>query len=403
MSKSINTSIDEFVNELQARIDLLNSSLVSSNISSNEESIESIKEIVNNYTETPIQSLTISDVYSISLVDLKKILKLIGRNDEYIEETIDLLKKNNKDLTIYEAIRKMIVDYISEFYSMQKSQGAIISNNIQEYQKIIDLLSNDNTFELADDINHLMNIMNSVNLANDSKANILIHIANKNSINHVEKMDYDMSKLVDNLVSKYYPEENSIEYKVISEYPFRGDETYSDISLISSKLCRDCNCSYSVFYNCVISYLIKKEADRFFKEDNVSEKTKLKEYITSLVQSIIGIEDEIIRDAEQIIEEYADIFESLAQEGFTNYREYECLTTAELEEKYGSFETAMQLKKSSIVRYIIANIEIVKNFNLRNITEEEEIDYYLTLDKLAELKVMLEDYVELEKNELEKI
>lgn len=403
MSKSIKTSIDEFVNELQARIDLLNSSLVSSNVSSNEESIEKIKEIVALYTETPLQNLTISDVYSISLIDIKKILKLIGRSSEYIEETMEMLKKNDKDLNIYEAIRKMIVDYVSEFYSMQKSQGAVISNNIQEYQRIIDLLSNDNTFELADDINHLMNIMNSVNLANNSKANILVHIANKNSQNYVEKMNYDISKLMDSMIVKYYPEKDSLEYKIISEYPFRGDETSDEISIISSRLCLKANCSYSTFYNSALAYLANLQSEELYREENVSKKTKIKDYITSLIQCIIGIEEEIIQVSEQTVEDYTDIFESLAQEGYTNYREYEVLSLDELKTKYGTIETALQLKRSAIIRYMIENVQAIKEFNLRDISEEEEAEYYLTLDKLSELGLILDDYEELEKVELEKI
>lgn len=401
MGKSIKTSIDEFVMELQARIDLLNSSLVSSNVSSNEESIEKIKEIIGLYTEISLINLTISDVYSISLTDIKKILKLIGRNDEYIEETLEMLKKNDKDLNIYEAIRKMIVDYVSEFYSMQKSQGEVISNSIQEYQRIIDLLSSDNTFELADDINHLMNIMNSVNLANDSKANILVHIANKNSENYIEKMNYDVSKLIDNLVSNYYPLEGTLEYDVISKYPFSGEETHNDISVISSKLHKEANCSYSIMYNNATAYLIKKSSKRFYEEDNVSKKVEIKEYIASLAQSIIGIEDEIIRESEAIVDEYSDIFETLSQEGYTNYQEYEELSIDELKDKYDSFEIATQLKKSSIVRYIMENLNKVKTYNLKDITYEEEEEYYLTLDKLFELKLILEDYSENKKQELE--
>lgn len=403
MSKSIKISIDEFVNELQARIDLLNSSLVSSNVSSNKESIEKIQEIVKLYTETPLQNLTISDVYSISLIDIKKLLKLIGRSSEYIEETLEMLKKNGKDLNIYEAIRKMIVDYVSEFYSMQKSQGAVISNSIQEYQRIIDLLSTDSTFELADDINHLMNIMNSVNLANDSKGKILAHIANKNSQNYIEKMNYDISKLMNSMMSKYYPEKDSLEYKIISEYPFRGDESVSEISVISSKLCRKTKCSYSLVYNSILAYLANLHLEEFYGEDNISKKTELKDYITSLIQSIIGIEEEIIQTSSASVDEYLDIFESLKEEGYTSYEEYEKLSLDELSVKYGSIDIAIQLKKSAIIKNIIENIQTIKSIDLRNLSEEEEEEYYLTLDKLSELGATLDEFEEIEKVELEKI
>lgn len=403
MSKSIKSSIDEFVNELQARIDLLNSSLVSSNVSSNKESIEKIQEIVKLYTETPLQNLTISDVYSISLIDIKKLLKLIGRSSEYIEETLEMLKKNGKDLNIYEAIRKMIVDYVSEFYSMQKSQGAVISNSIQEYQRIIDLLSTDSTFELADDINHLMNIMNSVNLANDSKGKILAHIANKNSQNYIEKMNYDISKLMNSMMSKYYPEKDSLEYKIISEYPFRGDESVSEISVISSKLCRKTKCSYSLVYNSILAYLADLLSEEFYGEDNISKKTELKDYITSLIQSIIGIEEEIIQTSSASVDEYLDIFESLKEEGYTSYEEYEKLSLDELSGKYGSIDIAIQLKKSAIIKNIIENIQTIKSIDLRNLSEEEEEEYYLTLDKLSELETILDELEENEKVELEKI
>ena len=149
--------------------------------------------------------------------------------------------------------------------------------------------------------------------------------------------------------------------------------------------------------------MIHLHLEEFYGEDNISKKTELKDYITSLIQSIIGIEEEIIQTSSASVDEYLDIFESLKEEGYTSYEEYEKLSLDELSDKYGSIDIAIQLKKSAIIKNIIENIQTIKSIDLRNLSEEEEEEYYLTLDKLSELGATLDEFEEIEKVELEKI
>ncbi len=399
MSKSIKASIDEFINELQARIDLFKSSLVSSNVSNNKETIEELKEIVQKYTETTIENLTISEISSISIIDIKRILMLIGRNNEYIEEIIEKLKKGDNSFATYAEFQKLIADYVNEFYSMQKSQSEVITSRILEYERVIALLSEDNTSELVDDIDNLINIMTSVNLSNEVKSDILIYIANKNATNFAIKLDSNMKLLLANIL----PNPNSKEFKIISNFNIDDELGIDDIPSVASDISKETDLSYVDTYNALIGYILYKQSNKFFNTENITLKLNIKGRIISLIQCIIGIEQVIVEESSQIVDDYADILDNLIQEGYENFKEYGEATLDELSSKYGSLEIAIQLKKCVIIRYMMDYIKKFKEYSLKDMTEEEETEYYIILDKLSELKYIMDNYNEMEKKDLEKV
>jgi hypothetical protein len=398
MGKSMSfDSVETFVKELKARIDLFNSSTISSNIDNNRKSYEEIIYIISSYTDTPIEKLKISDLKDISLVDIKKILKLIGASDDLINELVSSIKNDTNSKKIYEIIKNKIVDYCTNYISINNTQNSIISKNIEEYQKYIDMLESKQFTEVFTDIDGLMKLMQSVNLPESDRAQILKVIASRN-VNAPINQDILLVSS-QNIVNKYLEDTNSKTYEAVAKYLKRNtidldniDEIVKDISESNNLPLIDVNNTLiSMILNNEINYYYIAETDYYNSTQDINELNDTKDTISYLNKKIMSVGNEYILEAKSILESNCESYINSINEGYTNFEEYSELTESELTSIYGSKELANDLKKMVIIREISNTLDTLDNV----IVDTEKYNQCISL--LNELIDLYEQYNEINK------
>lgn len=387
MSKSIDKSIEIFINQLQARIDLFNSSTVSSNVDNNRDNFNKLIEIISGYTDIPVQDITLSELYQFSLIDIKKILKLIGTEPSLIDELIDKIKLDSKDLSVYELIRTNITLYAKNFLSINETQNELIASKIEQYQKYIDLFKNKNYEGLFDQVNDLMHIMTSISLGDEDMWPILRYIAQKNAkIVKNTKIDVNVLSKAYYIINKYIPEEPTSIHQTIVKYISNNEIDIDLIPSIAESIATEEQCSKYDVQNCLVSFILSTLCDEYTKSGD--NKEELISSIKDVLEFIIPATNEIIMISKEILKESRGFMSNCIESGNTDFEHYQNTTITELAQEYDSRETAIDLKKIPILKTISETLDHIEKctvdseeYNLCCSTLVELIDTYNLVDE----------------------
>lgn len=377
MSKSIKESIEVFITELQARIDLFSSSIVSSNVDSNRDNFNELVEIISGYTNTPVENITLSDLHQVSLIDIKKILKLIGTESKLINEIINKIKDDPNNLNIYEVIRTNISLYAKNYLSINETQNALIASKIKEYQKYIDLIVNENFKELFEDINGLEHVMTSINLENEDKWRILRYVAQMNYQHGMSEEYVNLVSKCNEIISKYIPEEPTDIHRKIIKYISDSGLDIDLIPTIAEKIAFENNYNKYDIQNCLVSLVLSTLCDEYTKKEEEREEILLN--IKDVLTFVIPVTNEIIMTSKEILESSAEFMSNCIESGNTDFDHYQNTTITELAHEYNSREIAIDLKKLPILKTIAETLDHIE----RCVIDSEE--YNLCCSTLVEL------------------
>lgn len=391
MSKSVKKSLQTFITELQARIDLFSSSAVSSNVDSNRENFNKLIEIISGYTDTPVENITLSELYQFSLIDIKKILKIIGTKSSLIDELINEIKKDDNSLSAYKEIKKIISIYAKSFLSINETQSELITSKIEEYQKYIDLVTTDNFNEKFENQDELIHVMNSIGLEDEDKWRILEYVAQKNCQYTNNEEEANIISKCNDIISKYIPDEPTDVHRKIAKYISDNGLDIDLIPTVAEKIALENNQNKYDIQNCLVSIVLSTLCDEYMETSDNREELLLN--IKDVLRFVIPVTNEIIMTSKEILESSAEFMSNCIDSGNTDYSHYQNTTITELEREYNSREIAIDLKKLPILRTISETLDHIEKcvidseeYNLCCSTLVELIDtFYLVDEKKKDL------------------
>lgn len=391
MSKSVEKSLNVFTSELKKRIDLFSSSIVSSNVESNRDSFNELIKIMANYTDTPVEKLSLSELYQVELDDIKRILELIGTDINLIDELVEKIETDGNDLGVYEVIRTNVTLYAKNFLSINETQNEVITSNIQVYQRYIDLIEQQDFEKLFEDINDLMHIMTTLGLGEEDKWPILVYVAQKNNQTVRAKADVNIVSKCCEIINKYTSEEPTDFQNRIMRHISNNELVDMDlIPSIAERIAYEENYNKYDVQNCLVGLVLNTLIDEYAKEDSREDVlTDIKDALSF----VIPVTDEIILTAREVLEESREFMSNCIDSGNVDYDYYQNTTITELEEKYNSREIAIDLKKLPILKTISETLDHIEScavdseeYNLCCSTLVELIDAYnLVNEKKKEL------------------
>lgn len=383
MSKSVEKSINLFTSELQKRIDLFNSSAVSSNIESNRSNFNELNRIFNKYTECAIQDISLSDLYMFELEDIKEILVLIGTNDSLIDELLDRIKHD--DINSYEIIKNNVTMYVKNYLSINETQNELISSKIEEYQKYIKLFEEKDYQKLFDDVNSLLQLMTSLGMENEDKWRILKFIAEKNNrAFDVDENEINILSKCNETINKYMPDELTEYHKSIINSLKNTEIDIELIPEIAASIAEKEGINKYDVQNILVGLTLSSLRENYESTHNQNSLEDIK-YVLSFV---VPVNVEIIMEAKGILESEREFMSNCIESGNIDFDYYQNATITELENAYNSREIAIDLKKLPILKTIEDTLDHIdkcedseEEYNLCCSTLVELIDAYNLVDK----------------------
>ena len=343
-------AIETFIKELKDRIDLLSSI----NQSLDSSKVDQIENIIDKYGLIDTQRYNVKDI-------------------EYIASIMGLPMTSDV-LTNYDKLNESIKNYIDEFNEIRKTNIAFKTQEINMYQKYIDLLSNDFT-ELFCDFDELNSLMSNVFTPVTDKWRIIAYINQQNiklkegsllAININSKLSIYNKLYLSNPDLKNY----------VDEYIKNKNIDIDMIPGISSKLAND-TYSRDDIRNTLSTIILNELYKDLLNNIDTDNKDNIVEMINNTLNYLDNYEEIIINPSMSVILKYEDILNQEINSGH-NINDYINITLEDLEKNY-SHDQAVVLKELPVVKRIKETMDNIENTET---TSDEYVEYLKLLSSL---------------------
>ena len=343
-------AIETFIKELKDRIDLLSSI----NQSLDSSKVDQIENIIDKYGLIDTQRYNVKDI-------------------EYIASIMGLPMTSDV-LTNYDKLNESIKNYIDEFNEIRKTNIAFKTQEINMYQKYIDLLSNDFT-ELFCDFDELNSLMSNVFTPVTDKWRIIAYINQQNiklkegsllAININSKLSIYNKLYLSNADLKNY----------VDEYIKNKNIDIDMIPGISSKLAND-TYSRDDIRNTLSTIILNELYKDLLNNIDTDNKDNIVEMINNTLNYLDNYEENIINPSMSVILKYEDILNQEINSGH-NINDYINITLEDLEKNY-SHDQAVVLKELPVVKRIKETMDNIENTET---TSDEYVEYLKLLSSL---------------------
>ena len=343
-------AIETFIKELKDRIDLL--SAINQSLDSSK--VDQIENIIDKYGLIDTQRYNVKDI-------------------EYIASIMGLPMTSDV-LTNFDKLNESIKNYIDEFNEIRKTNIAFKTQEINMYQKYIDLLSNDFT-ELFCDFDELNSLMSNVFTPVTDKWRIIAYINQQNiklkegsllAININSKLSIYNKLYLSNADLKNY----------VDEYIKNKNIDIDMIPGISSKLAND-TYSRDDIRNTLSTIILNELYKDLLNNIDTDNKDNIVEMINNTLNYIDNYEENIINPSMSVILKYEDILNQEINSGH-NINDSLTITMEDLEKNY-SHDQAVVLKELPVVKRIKETMDNIENTET---TSDEYVEYLKLLSSL---------------------
>lgn len=394
MSKNINKSVENFIKELQLRINLLNSNSTRANL--NEKNYKKLNQLVKTYINRSPFSLTTTDIVEFKAKDIKEILSIIGLDDDSIKNIIDNFDKNVIDFkntysqtklvsatNYFEEIRKMIENYLMDYRQINDAQNDTFEKKTEEYQKYIEIFESEDYDSLFEDFDSLFKLMNNLAISSEDKWQILKFIADKNLAYEKEEIvDINLAKKVYDIVSKYLLVENNL-VTIVKKELSKDDMDIDLIPHIASEIAKGKSLNTQTVKNCICALVANSLFDYYKRAIDSDEDKEVVSSIRLMIEDVLKFyvkeENEVIKEARLIVENNEEFYNSYKENNKDDLTKFIDLSISEIESDEISHDMAVDLKTLPIIKTISETLDKIDRLF------DESDDYELCCEILAEL------------------
>lgn len=409
MDPKILESVSRLVEELKKRIELLTSPTTRANL--NEDSYNTILDIINNYIHTAPSRLTVEDIIKFKIDDMEKILNLIGVSEEEKNELLLVYNANvysiqNSEqetrivvLTQYfENIKKMILDYVTQYEEIHNNQEELQSTKVTEYRQLIELFTAENFSRLfeEEDQDKLLKLMVNFAIPVSDRFRILQYIALQNikvptHDNEIFDEEYvNLLHQVTSVVGKHLIA-NSEEKEIIKK---ELEDMKIDIDLIPT-IAEDIAGIHGLKYNLTKNIITALILNSLFNSyTHAIESKESEEKIASLkskIDDVLAIDlvedNRIIEEARAILGEKQEFYKNSVDMD-PDVNQYVNLLISQIEEMGYDHETAVDLKTLPVIKSISETLDRLDKL------ERENPEYNVCIDMLNQLIETYHKYID---------
>ena len=346
----MNQVIENFINELTTRIDLLNT--MGDNLDSSK--AEEIEKIIIKYGSINTKVYDSSDI-SI----LAKILRI---------------NENDSVLTNYEVLDELVKNYIEEYNTVKDTHEENSASETNIYKKYIKLLSEDNT-ELFTDYEELDDLMSELGVSVSDKWKIIAYLDNKNiknNLNSIFTINLN-SKLI--VLNKLYLSDEDMKND-INEYV---KDKNIDIDMIPELANRIAESKYNKdeVKNALATIILNELFQQLLEDGDYSI---IEEMVNNTFKYIDNYEDSVIAPCQNIIVEYEDLLNEEINKG-NDINTYMNISIDDIDNLVNDRAKAVTLKRLPIIKSIKETLDNMKECDR---SSDEYIDYIRLLSNLNE-------------------
>ena len=385
---SISTSVSNLIHELEMRIKLFSSTEVRSNLDPT--SFATITSIISKYTKRPPQDIKVEDITLFKIYDMQDLLNSMGVRPNEIDRILigfnpNVYKYNSNDRSLevekfFENIRKMIINYVSDYLDIKTNQKEIKDEKVVEYQKYIDLLSKKQLEEPFEDIEGIMRLMTTLALPNEDKWQILTHVAKLNlTTAKIKEEDIDYNKRITDMVEEYLKDNEGL-VNIIQQKIMQDNIDIDLIPTISEEIAEEIDGNKDQVQNIMVTIIASNIYSNYLKEsekDN-NESDKYKELLDLVLAQKISKEDEIVTASKEILNDSKALVasEDLKSDEVMRFID---MSTSEIEAEGYTREQALDYKLLPILKTIAETLDKIATLN------KEEDDYRICSEILEDL------------------
>ncbi len=339
--------IEDFINELKARINVLDTTdnLLDSS------KVDQIESIIDKYGVLDTERYNIKDI-------------------EYIAYVLGI-SSDDKILTNYSKLDKVIDNFIKDFDNRRKTHIANKENEIAMYEKYIDLLTN-NSNSLFGDYKELNTLMNNLGILPSDKWKIISYIDDKNielKANELELINLKNKLSIYNTLYLDNAELNHEINKTVKDMDI-------DIDMIPSLSKKIAGNKYNInkTRNALTTVILN---ELYIGLKNNPDNTVIQEVIVGAFDYLDSYEIAIINPSKDIVVKYEDLLEEEINKG--NINDYMNISLEDIEKLVNNHDKALKLKKLPIIK------RIKDTLNSMNEINEESTEYISYLKLLMDL------------------
>ena len=346
--------VQDFIDSLNSRIDLLNS------------------------MEVKLDSSKVDQVESI--IDKYQVLDSSRFNKEDLEYVLYLADIPESDN--YKEIDKEIQDFIDRFNNARNTHLNESESSTNKYNKYIDLLTSDKEGFLFIDYDDLDEVMSEVGLAIPDKWKIISYINNKNINNNKNKINILNLNSKELTFNKLYLDNQDLNTYINDNIK----DINIDIDMIPSLSKKLVNNSYDEVtiknaMGTIILNELYKELNEIEDEEQIDN---LNEMVKDTLNYIDNYEDKIVNPLKDIVVEYEDLLNEEINKG-NDINTYVDISVDDLEKLVGDHDKALALKKLPIIKSIKDTINNIDE------CDKSSDDFIKYLNLLKDLNKVLQE------------
>ncbi len=379
MANRFNESINNLLDELNKRMEILNITMPPREATAN---YEQVADIIRKSLGKDIKDLTIEDVTNFDSKDLARILKLIGFQQDALDDYLadyerhvikSQVAKGLEDVrTVQDFFHRLLdtlKDYRQDYENYTTTAALAQEKNQRLYQKYIDLFSHkDNS--LFEDFSELNKLLSSLGISKEDQWQILAYLAHQNVENmKMPSTEIDMYFQINHETNKYLVPENPV-LEVLKEYVKKNPIDIEHLDFIACDFAANFSLEYDLVYDTLVSIVLN---------DLKEKKNPDRENIDYLLKSLVPIHNETLKKAEQLIREKQAFFDNSLAGLTRDIYDYLDLSLKEIMSEGTSLDEAIDLKSLPILKTLMDSLK--KADSLSSFSE----DYKLSSEIISEL------------------
>lgn len=391
MDKLVQTSVDNFIKELQMRIRIMQSPSELTNL--DQATYEQVNKLISEAIGRPSNTLKTNDFLIIEYPTVEQILTKIGVREDVLkrikqeyQNNIYLFKTSlNKTRLIevtkfFEELKKMIENYLNDYQNLNINQADMRSNKVNEYTQYIHLLEQGEFLEPFDTLDELLKLMNNLAIAIEDKWRILTYIANQNiSYGQKEFSNINLARKIYVINDRFIDPDEDIASVIKKKLELVDDIDIDLIPKLSRIIAQDENLELERTQNIICALLLNSLFESYKKE--AAENTEALSIIEENMQSILEYckfeESTVVKEARIIVMSTQEFFLRNNSEKINQYVD---LSINEIMNSHNvSRDTAIDLKTLPVLKSISETLDKIDRLS------EQSEDYELCCGVLDEL------------------
>lgn len=379
---TINTSVTNLIKELETRIEMFSSIEVKGNLDT--KSFNEITSIIAKYTDVAPQDIKKEDIIDFKISDIDELLHVMDITPTEINRVLVNFKRHAASMhgektkeaeDFFEDLKNKIVDYISNFISIDNAQNTFQNTKVQEYKRYIELFKSETIEEPFEDFEGLTKLMTSLALSNEDKWTILAYIANLNlSVAKGMTEEFNYASLIENMKESYY-EENEELVKIIEN---KLSKETIDIELLptyAQTIANETESNRMLVQNIIVAILASDIYSRYQTSTDEEEKSSLKELLDNTLNQQVNESCFVIETTKEILSKNKSLYENMHGDVMI----YVDMTISEIVEEGYTREAAIDLKSLPILKTMTETIDKIETL------ETSDPDYQVCVGILQEL------------------